>query len=76
MPAGEVGLFEHEPLVGGGDGLNLGGEFFGLGGKLPPVEFAALVIQVTEQQFLEWASSPSHAIEAASFITILWLWFM
>ena len=47
-PAGEIGLFEHEPLVGRRDGLDLGDEFFGLGGKLPPLDFAALIIELPE----------------------------
>ena len=47
-PAGEVGLFEHEPLVGGGDGLNLRDEFFGRGGKAPPVELVPLIIELAE----------------------------
>ncbi len=47
-PAGEVGFFEHEPLVGGGDGLDLGDEFLGLGGKLPPLDFGAVVVEVSE----------------------------
>jgi len=32
-PAGEVGFLEHEPLVGGGDGLEMGEELLGLGGN-------------------------------------------
>ena len=47
-PAGEVGFFEHEPLVGGGDGLHMREELLGLGGKAPPVEFAALIVELTE----------------------------
>jgi len=47
-PAGEIGLFEHEPFVGGGDGVNLSDELLRLGGKLPPVEFATLIVQVRE----------------------------
>ena len=47
-PAGEIGLFEHEPLVGGGDGLNLRDELLGLGGKAPPLEFVALIVEVAE----------------------------
>jgi len=48
QPAGEVGFFEHEPLVGGGDGLDLRDEFVGLGGKLPPLELGAVIIEVSE----------------------------
>jgi hypothetical protein len=47
-PAGEVGRFEHEPLVGGGDGLNVLEEFLGLGGKTPPFDFGAVVVEVAE----------------------------
>ena len=47
-PAGEVGFFEHEPLVGDGDGLEMLEELLGLGGKLPPFHFAALIIELTE----------------------------
>ena len=47
-PAGEVGFFEHEPLVGGGDGLQVREELLGRGGKLPPLEFAALIVELTE----------------------------
>ena len=47
-PAGEVGFFEHEPLVGGGDGLDLGDELVGLGGELPPLELGAVIIEVRE----------------------------
>jgi hypothetical protein len=47
-PAGEIGLLEHEPLVSGGDGLKMRDELLGLGGKLPPLEFAALIIEVAE----------------------------
>lgn len=47
-PAGEVGFFEHEPLVGGGDGLDLGDELVGLGGKLPALELGAVIIEVCE----------------------------
>ena len=48
QPAGEVGFLEHEPLVGGGDGLDLGDELVGLGGELPPLELGAVIIEVSE----------------------------
>jgi len=48
-PAGEVGFFEHEPLVGGGDGLDIFDEELGLGGELPPFNFGAVIIELTEQ---------------------------
>ena len=47
-PAGEVGLFEHEAFVGGGDGLDMLDEFLGLGGKLPPLDFGAVIVEVAE----------------------------
>jgi len=47
-PAGEIGLFEHEPFVGGGDGLNLRNEFLGLGGKTPPLDFGAVIVELAE----------------------------
>src|ERR1019366_6920635 len=47
-PAGEVGFFEHEPLVGGGDGLDIFDEELGLGGELPPFNFGAVIIELTE----------------------------
>ena len=47
-PAGEVGFFEHEPLVGGGDGLDMFEEELGLGGELPPFNFGAVIIELTE----------------------------
>ena len=47
-PAGKIGFLEHEPLVGGGDGLNMLDEFLGLGGKTPPLEFGAVIIEVAE----------------------------
>lgn len=34
-PAREVGLFEHQALVGRSDSLHLRDEFFGLRGKVP-----------------------------------------
>jgi len=47
-PAGEVGFLEHEPFVGGGNGLDLGDELLGLGGQLPPLELGAVIIEVSE----------------------------
>src|SRR5487761_2456279 len=47
-PAGEIGFFEHEPLVGGGDGLEMLDELLGLGGEAPPLEFAALIVELRQ----------------------------
>ena len=47
-PAGEIGFFEHEPLVGGGDGLNMLDELLGLGGKAPPLDFGAVIVELAE----------------------------
>ena len=47
-PAGEVGLFEHEAFVGGGDGLDMLDQELGLGGELPPLEFSALIVEVAQ----------------------------
>ena len=47
-PAGEVGLFEHEALVGGGNVLDMLDQEHGLGGEAPPFEFGALIVEVTE----------------------------
>ena len=47
-PAGEIGLFEHEPLVGGGNGLDMLDEFLGLGGKAPPFDFLTLITELPE----------------------------
>ena len=47
-PAGEVGLFEHEAFVGGGDGLDMLDQELGLGGKLPPLDFGAVIVEVAE----------------------------
>jgi len=47
-PAGEIGFFEHESFVGGGDGLDMLDEFLGLGGELPPLEFGAVIVEVAE----------------------------
>ena len=47
-PAGEVGLFEHEVLLGGGNGLDMLHELFRLGGEAPPLDFGAVIIKLTE----------------------------
>ena len=47
-PAGEIGFFKHEPLVGGGDGLNMLDEFLGVGGELPPFDLSAVIVEVAE----------------------------
>ena len=36
-PPGEIGFFEHEVLLGGGDGLDMLHQLFGLGGEAPPL---------------------------------------
>jgi len=47
-PTGEIGLFEHEAFVGGGNGLNMFDEELGLGGELPPLDFGAVIIELTQ----------------------------
>src|ERR1039457_4524380 len=47
-PAGEVGLFEHEALVGGGNVLDMLDQEGRLGGEAPPFEFGALIVEVPE----------------------------
>jgi hypothetical protein len=47
-PAGEVGLFEHEAFVGGGNGLDVLDQLLGLGGETPPLDFVTLIIELTE----------------------------
>jgi len=47
-PAREIGFFEHEALVGGGDVLDMLEEEPGLGGKLPRFEFGAVIVEVAE----------------------------
>ena len=47
-PAGKIGFFEHEPFVGGGDGLDMLDQELGLGGELPPLEFSALIVEVAQ----------------------------
>jgi hypothetical protein len=50
-PAGEVGFFEHESFVGGGDGLNLLDEFLGLlGGERPGLDFLPLIIELSQEE--------------------------
>ena len=51
-PAGEIGFFEHEALVGGRNGLDVLNEGVRLGAKAPPFAFAALVIEMGEQTIL------------------------
>jgi hypothetical protein len=51
-PAGEIGFFEHEPLVGGGNGLNVLDEGVGLGAEAPPLAFDALIIEMGEETIL------------------------
>jgi hypothetical protein len=46
-PAGKIGFFEHEPLVGGGDGLDMLDQELGLGGELPPLGFDATIVELT-----------------------------
>jgi hypothetical protein len=47
-PAGEIGLLEHEALVRGGDGLKVLEELLGLGGETPPLDFDAVIVELTE----------------------------
>ena len=47
-PPGEIGFFEHEAFVGGGNGLNMFDEELGLGGELPPLEFGAVIVELTQ----------------------------
>jgi hypothetical protein len=51
-PAGQVGFFEDESFVGGGDGLDMLDEGVGLGTKAPPFEFVALIVEVSEDTIL------------------------
>lgn len=51
-PASEIGFFKHEPLVLGGNGLNVLDEGVGLSAKAPPLAFAAVVIEMGEQTIL------------------------
>ena len=47
-PAGEIGFFEPEPFVGGGNGLDMLDEFLGLGGEAPPFNFLTLIIELAK----------------------------
>jgi hypothetical protein len=47
-PPGEIGFFEHEAFVGGGNGLNIFDEELGLGGELPPLDFGAVIVELTQ----------------------------
>ena len=47
-PTGEVGFFEHEALVGGGDGLDLFEEQLGIGRETPPLAFGALIVELSQ----------------------------
>ena len=47
-PAGEVGFFEHEPFVGGGDGLDMLDQLLRFGGKAPRFDFGAVIVEVAE----------------------------
>src|ERR1022692_3340914 len=47
-PAGEVGFFKHEVLLGGGDGPDMLHQLFRLGGEAPPLDFGAVIIELTE----------------------------
>ena len=50
-PAGEVGFFEHESFVGGGDGLDLLDEFLRLlGGERPGLDFLPLIIELSQEE--------------------------
>jgi hypothetical protein len=47
-PAGEVGFFEHEALVGGGDGLDVFEQLLWIGGEAPPFELRALIVEMSQ----------------------------
>ena len=47
-PAGEVGFFEHQTLVGGGNGLEMLDEFLGLGGEAPGLNLLPVIIELAE----------------------------
>lgn len=51
-PAGEIGFFEHEAFVFGGNGLDVLDEGVGLGAEAPPLAFAAVIIELGEQTIL------------------------
>ena len=60
-PAGEVGFFEHEVLVGGGDGLDMLDELLGLGGEAPPLDFGALIVELSRARNF-WSGHPNRAM--------------
>ena len=47
-PAGEIGFFEHEAFVGGGDGLDMFEQLPGIGGEAPPFEFRAVIVEMSQ----------------------------
>lgn len=51
-PAGEIGFFEHEALVAGGDGLDMLDQGVGLGAEAPPFEFCALIVELSQDTIL------------------------
>ena len=51
-PAGEVGFFEDEAFVGGGNGLEMFAQGLGLGAEAPPALFGALIIEVSQDTIL------------------------
>lgn len=51
-PAGEIGFFKHEALVGGRDGLDVLNQSVGLGAEAPPLAFDALVIEMSQETIL------------------------
>ena len=51
-PAGEIGFFEHEAFVTGRNGLDVLNQSVWLGAKAPPLAFAALVIEMSEETIL------------------------
>jgi hypothetical protein len=57
-PAGEIGFFERQALVGCDDGLHLGEEFFGLGGDAPELALRAVVIELGEHAILRVSIQP------------------
>ena len=51
-PAGEIGFFEHEAFVRGGDGLDMLNQGVRLGAEAPPLAFDALIIEMGEETIL------------------------
>src|ERR1017187_3372623 len=47
-PAGQIGLFEHQMLIGGGNGLDMMNQLLRLGGKAPPLDFVTLIIELAQ----------------------------